>query len=292
MSAIDISVLIVNFNGTAYIDRCFKAIFDSQTTATIEVLVLDNKSADDSLAKLATYGNQITVIKNEENVGFPNGINTLLPHANGKVVFLVNIDAFVEPTTMDHLYNELMSDSTIGAIGPKLLNDDGSLQQQGNNFAKWLYDTDAPKNTRFLSGAVMMMRTDYFRDTMGGFDPNFFFYNDDVDICIRIRRDGKRVVYDPRVRSTHIIGGVSKTVKVKILKEGFRGGFWLVKKHYGPIAYTLYRVGMGLVFSLKALGHGLLSFKQYHRDHVTVCGHVILFALTGDLDQPHRPEHL
>lgn len=288
-STTDLSILIVNFNGASFIKRCFDSIFNSDLDIQFNVLVLDNGSSDNSIELLNDYSDRIQLIISNENVGFPSGVNQLLPLATGRYVFLLNIDAFVSPDAIQSLYTVISNDDSIGVIGPKLLHPDGRLQPQGNQWSGWWYRGESPRSIRFLSGAAMMLKTSFFRDQLGGFDSSFFFYNDDIDICIRIRNHDKTVLYYPLVEVIHVIGGVSKTVKVKILAEGYRGGFWIVKKHYGYLVYLIYRVIMIVGFTLKALIHALLSGSTYHRNHLTVCLIVLKYALTGDIRNRFNP---
>lgn len=278
----DVSILIVNFNGAAFLDQCLACIEQSQTDLRLETLILDNNSSDNSLVVLQPYRDRVTLIELDENIGFPNGVNYLLPHATGEYTLLLNSDAFIEPTLIDTLVSVMRSDSSIGVIAPQLLHEDGRLQVPGNPLAHWVYKTNKPRSVRFLSGAVMLLNTAYFRDTLHGLDPAFFFYNDDIDLCLRIRKDNKKVYYYPNVSATHIIGASSKTVKHFVLIEGYRGGFWIVKKHYGRLAYGAYRCLMGAVFWIKGRWHRCFSSPN-HREHRLVCDAVVQFAIHGNI---------
>ena len=278
----DVSILIVNFNGAAFLERCLQCIEQSQTTLQFELLILDNNSSDSSINVLQPYRDRATILELDKNIGFPSGVNYLLPHATGAYTLLLNSDAFVEPKTIDSLVSVMKSDPSIGVIAPKLLHEDGRLQVPGNSLSRWLYTTKKPRSVRFLSGAVMLLKTDYFRDTLQGLDAAFFFYNDDIDLCLRIRNDKKKVYYYPCVSATHSIGASSKTVQHFVLIEGYRGGFWIVKKHYGKWAYWTYRCLMGSVFWIKGQWHRCFSSAN-HRENRIVCDAVVQFSIHGNV---------
>ena len=250
----DVSILIVNFNGAAFIRDCLAAVFASKTDLTYEIILLDNASQDDSAQIIAGYepDPRVICLYNKTNTGFPTGVNQALAHATGAYTLLLNSDAFLHASTLYSLYQCCQAPS-IGVVAPKLLNPDKSLQVPGSNtiVTRRIYGTDRPRAVSFVSGAVMMLNTAYFR-SLGGLDTNFFFYNDDIDLCWRIRKDKKQVYYLATATATHYIGASSKTIQPKIIIESYRSGLWLIKKHY-PRLYLLYKTGLILVLKAKLI---------------------------------------
>ena len=123
----DISVLIINYNGAQFIRECLDSLLKSKTSASFEVIVVDNNSSDLSLELLKSYQNQITVISNRENTGFSYANNQAAKVAKGDYLYLLNNDTLTKEDTIDVLYQFICSHPDAGAITPKLLNKDGSF---------------------------------------------------------------------------------------------------------------------------------------------------------------------
>src|SRR5437762_11739489 len=132
----DISIIIVNWNGGSLLTRCVETIVNSAPKTSYEIVVIDNASADDSLAQLRgsevvtplLASEQLRIFNNSENRGFGAANNQAFALTNSPFVFLLNLDTEVPPGTIDKLLEKLKSDSNIGGCGPKILNPDGSLQ--------------------------------------------------------------------------------------------------------------------------------------------------------------------
>ena len=132
----DLSIIIVNWNGSSLLTRCVETIVNSKPTTTYEILVVDNASEDDSLAQLRASevaaplfaGGQLRIFNNSENRGFGAANNQAFALTTSPYVFLLNLDTEVSPGTIDTLMNRITSDSRIGACGPRILNFDGSVQ--------------------------------------------------------------------------------------------------------------------------------------------------------------------
>lgn len=188
-------------------DRCVRAI-----------IVVDDASSDETARELRARPG-ITPIVLENNRGFSGACNEGAQRAGGDAVLFLNNDTIVPPGSIDTLAAALAADETIGAAGPKLLYADGTIQSAGCTFTKgaggsWrLYahlDGDLPQaNVRgdfpYLAGAALLVRTEMFR-ALGGFDERFRNGAEDVDLCLRIWRGGKRVQYVPGASIYHIEG--------------------------------------------------------------------------------------
>src|SRR5688572_7236151 len=132
----ELSIIIVNWNGGSLLTRCVETIVSSAPHVTYEIVVIDNDSADSSLAELRASevaapmiaGEQLRIHKNAENRGFGAANNQAFKLTTSPFVFLLNLDTEVPPGTIDTLIDKLKSDPKIGACGPRILNFDGSLQ--------------------------------------------------------------------------------------------------------------------------------------------------------------------
>lgn len=258
MSSPLVSVLIVNYNGAAFIRGCLDSLLQSQCSFEYEVIVVDNDSSDDSVEVLRSYKDQIILVESLENVGFSRGNNIASTYAKGEYYFLLNNDTIINQDTLQGLVTYLSDKPHVGAITPKLLHQDGSLQAPGSMFGQWKFKSDVPIKVSFIAGAAVLMKKSVYHE-MGGLDSNLFFYNDDIDMCKMLTKLKYEIHYVPTVSLIHIGGLSTKFRKIGSLIEGYRGGMYVCYKHYGPIIYALYRVIVLFDIIPRLLGHLLLS---------------------------------
>lgn len=258
---LDLSIIIVNYNGEQTLQECLDCVFSHQTRFTYEVIVVDNASRDSSIDELKRYGSRITLIQNKENRGFSAGNNQGLAKAKGEYIFLLNNDAILQDNTIDQLILFLKEHPTVGAVGPRLLNPNGSIQQTGSILGQWMYRADQPRKVSFLSGAALMAKKSLL-DELDGLDEAFFFYNEDIDLCKRILKKGLKLAYLPNAPVIHYGGVSTKTRKAASIVEGFQGGLYLCKKHYPKLVYWLYKLILFIYLLIAIPVLGVLSFFQ------------------------------
>lgn len=269
-----ISVFIINFNGAKFIRPCLDSVLASECNVEFEVIVVDNQSTDDSLAVLEDYKDNVVVLKNKHNSGFSKGNNIAASFAKGEFYFLLNNDTVLPKQTLQQLYDYHLQYPDIGALVPKLLNKDGSIQCPGSVLGQWKFKSVKPIDVKFVAGAALMMTRSIY-DEIGGLDENLFFYNDDVDLCKTLLKKNYRLVYYPLAQLTHF-GGLSTTFrKLGSLIEGYRGGMYVCYKHYGKIAFFVYRFLVCFDLIPRLLVHFLRSLvqpdqKEYVRSYIKV----------------------
>lgn len=220
-----VTVVIPAFEQTDVTMRCLKSIADTwPETLTVEVVVVDDASRDETTAALAQIPG-ITVIRNASNLGFLHSCNRALAIARGKYVALLNNDTVVHDAWLDHLVTTAEADSRIGAVGSKLVYPDGSLQEAGSilwrdgsgwNVGRAGNANDPAFNfvreVDYCSAASLLVRSDVLRAIGGGFDARYApAYYEDADLCMAIRNAGFKVVYQPRSIVTHFEGLSSGT---------------------------------------------------------------------------------
>tara|TARA_B100000427_G_scaffold329797_1_gene347833 strand:- start:1442 stop:2323 length:882 start_codon:yes stop_codon:yes gene_type:complete len=284
-----VSVFIVNYNGARFITDCLESLLASKTTFDLDIIVIDNCSTDDSLDVLAVYKDRITVLKNYHNSGFSKGNNIAATYAKGDYYFLLNNDTVLYPDTIQLLYDYMIQFSDIGALVPKLLNEDGTVQCPGSIFGQWKFLSKTPKDVSFVAGAALLIKRSVY-DAINGLDDNLFFYNDDVDLCAVLRKKKLRLVYYPLAKLTHF-GGLSTSFrKIGCLTEGYRGGFYVCYKHYPRFIYALYRVFVLFDILPRLLIHVVLSiFIPLHRSYVCLYQDVLKINWKNDIFVSHPP---
>lgn len=229
-----LDIVILNYNRGDLLRSCLSSVFASQTSHTLGVWVVDNASSDDSVVIVRDEFPQARLIANPRNTGFSAGNNLALREimaanaepgaSDDRYVMLLNNDTVVEPDALDLLIDYLASHPNVGAVGPKLLLLDGSLDlacrrsfptpevsfyrmsglsrifPRSPRFARYnmtYLDPDVETEVDALVGAAMVLRSRVVRE-VGLLDEQFFMYGEDVDWCYRIKTYGWRIVYYPR----------------------------------------------------------------------------------------------
>jgi len=238
----DLSIIIVNYNNSKLLEECLRSVYSSTHKATLEIIVVDNASSDDSVHMVKSLFPEVKVIENKENLGFIKATNQGLRIHDGRYALLLNDDTVTKDKAFDKMLQFMDKNPKAGACGPKLLNPDGTIQRQGSLLGKRFWRSPHPKEVGFLMGAALMVRKEVI-DKVGILDENFFFYTDDLDWCKRIKKAGWKIYFLPEPEVMHYKGYSSTRVfNKRLFVEGFRGGLYFCRKHYGLIAYFIYRL--------------------------------------------------
>lgn len=209
-----ISALIVTHNAASDIDRCLDSLIATRASHEIEIVVVDNASEDDTVARVAARGDGIRVDALGENLGFGAANNRAAARANGDSLLLINADAWLAPDALGPMVETLGSDPRLGLVAPRLLNPDGSLQTTwaptsgviGEAIQRLRNRLEGrPFNHRLLpallrpltgagwySAACLLLRRSAF-ESVDGFDERYFLYFEDVDLCRRLLEAGWRM---------------------------------------------------------------------------------------------------
>jgi len=237
-----VSVIIVNFRTRELTAEAVRSVLDDP--ALHGVVVVDNGSGDGSAAFLreAFPLPQVQVVESPENLGFGRGVNLGATVAEAPFFFLLNSDAVVRPGTLGLLRRVLVDDPGAGVVAPAVYLADGRTLQD-DAFGPMpatnaLLRTDRSRRNGndpgWVSGVAMMLRRDDFL-ALGGFDPDFVMYLEDVDLCRRIVASGKRVVREPSATVVHL-GGRSGMVPGARVDQFHRSKLvYLRKAGAGPL---------------------------------------------------------
>jgi GT2 family glycosyltransferase len=203
------SVIIPVWNGINDLPTCLSAL-TKQSHSLLEIIAVDNGSADGSGDWIASHYPAIHLIRNTENAGFGGACNTGLAAAKGDLLVLLNQDTIVRPDWLAELVKVLDENAGIGIAGSKALYADGTIQHAGATIDSRGASThlgyhqedkgqfDRLMDVDYITGASLALRSTLYRQ-IGGFDPGFFpAYLEDVDLCYRARAAGWRVVYAPK----------------------------------------------------------------------------------------------
>lgn len=233
-----ISVLIVTWNCRALIGECLDHLFESSIHYPIEVIIVDNASQDATSAFIRDHYPQVEVIDSGSNLGFGRGNNLAATYARGDYLLLLNPDAYLtDHNALKLLIDELDNDQrgNVAAVAPALINPDGTHQLGDGGYAptignivrhQWLLSRFVPGVRGFyfnrpglfrreriaahwLAATCLLVRRTAF-EAVGGFDPTFFLYGEDVDLGVRIYRTGLQQWLLPRAQVVHLQGATQR----------------------------------------------------------------------------------
>jgi len=218
-----VSVLIPVYGKLEYTLACLKSISQNLPKLPFEILVLDDRSPDDSVKELQKVKN-IRIVINPENLGFTKSCNFGAKQAKGDFIFFLNNDTQVQSGWLDELYKTFDMFPGSGLVGSKLVYPDGSLQEAGGiiwqDGSAWNYGNkqrpDLPafnyaREVDYVSGAAIMVPTKIFKE-LGMFDERYApAYCEDSDFALAVRNAGYRVIYQPASVITHYEGVSSGT---------------------------------------------------------------------------------
>jgi len=232
---IDLSVVIVNWNVSDLLRRCLHSILDTQCL-TLDVIVVDNASADDSVEMVRDEFPGVHLIVNADNRGFPAANNQGIAAARGRYILLLNPDTEVAGDALATMVAFADAHPDVGIVGPQLSYADGSIQSSRRRFptlataffeSTWLkpyaprrllerYEfldrpDDVVQDVDWLYGAAFMTRREAI-EQVGPMDESFFMYSEELDWCRRFREAGWRVVYLPTAQIVHHEGKSSEQV--------------------------------------------------------------------------------
>lgn len=276
----DLSIIIVNFNNKKLLQECLYSIYQHTHQVTFEIIVVDNNSADGSQEMVRASFPEVNLIANSENLGFIKASNQGLAIFNARYAMLLNDDTIVKEGAFDKMIAFLDQNPRAGACGPKLLNVDGTLQRQGGLFGHKFWRASRPVQVDFVIGACLAVRKEVI-DQIGILDENLFFYNDDLDWCLRIRRAGHKIYFLPEAEVVHY-GGYSSKRKFnpRLFVEGFIGGLYFCRKHYGELSYNSYRLILILSLILGSI------FQIFNRQKFFAYWRIIRLAAVGQIPRP------
>jgi len=283
---IDLSVVIVNWNVRDLLRRCLDSIF-AVGLVGLEVIVVDNASSDGSPDMLSDEFPQVVRIANAENRGFPAANNQGLALARGRFVMTLNPDTEIVADALARMIVYLDGHPQVGALGPQLLNPDGSIQASRRRFpgfatalfeSTWLqgvaprgmlrrfYVEDvSPQATQgvdWVTGACIAVRREVLAQ-VGGFDEGFFMYSEELDWCRRIKSAGWKIVYLPEAKVIHHVGRSSEQAVTARHIHFQTSKVRYFRKHHGRIAagalrallLAMYLWQIGLESTKALLGH-------------------------------------
>lgn len=235
----------------------------------------------------------VRLIANQENLGFGVANNQGVAAARGRHVLLLNSDTVVPSGTVALLLAKLQEDSEVGMVGPRLVNADGSAQRSAFRFPtptilllEQLSLTrllpvvrrrdvgsgrDDSLSVDWLLGACLLARRDLLQ-TLGPFDPRFFMYGEDIDLCYRLRATGWDIRLVPEAVITHLGGQSARRYRVQMALRSTESMYLFYRKHYStPALFSAVLIfrGVAAMKWLRDVGRlGWFALRGSEREHI------------------------
>lgn len=218
----DLTIAILNYNSGEYLLKCLQSLKRIESEANISTVVIDNNSTDESFTSIISRFKNVEFIKNNDNLGFSKGYNSTLKNIKTEFVLLLNPDCILEKGVITKML-ENFEDETVGAASCKIVLPSGKvdltvhrgfptpwaslLYMMGNDRKYHLTDRLITEvhEVDSIAGAFFMTRKAIL-EKVGFLDERFFLYGEDLDLCLRIKKAGFKVIYDPTVETTHYKG--------------------------------------------------------------------------------------
>lgn len=267
-----IAIVLVNYNGSSDTIECIDSLLRS-SYSDMRIVVVDNNSTDGSLKDLKQYvdNDKVIIIAAKENNGFSAGNNIGIQWAldnDAEYIWLLNNDTIVEPNTIDLLLLALEKHHSYGVASGKILyekertkvwyggGDFNDKTAKATHLRYRALDSEVIEpiqEVSFASGCCMCIKADVIRK-IGFMNEDYFLYEEDADYCIRIRKAGYAIVYQPSARIYHKIS--SSTGEDSPMKQYYsiRNKYMLIRDHISPqnkmiaYCYTTIRI---LYYSIK-----------------------------------------
>jgi GT2 family glycosyltransferase len=262
----DLSIVLVNWNGLALLQECIRTIDASGTRCAYEIIVSDNGSTDGSrawLEELQRRDQRVRCLFSEDNPGFGVGNNRALPLCQGRYVLFLNTDTLVQEP-FDALVEVANGvGARCGVVGGRVLNADRTIQRSCrlaytlpvviSSFTLGLmgmrpwwvrrqemdeWDHASARDVAMVTGCYMLVPR-HVLDEVGAFDPKLFLYYEETDLCYRIRRAGYVIRYTPVSTIVHLGGASTRsdsgTVNEVAIQHQLASARYFVRRYMGRL---------------------------------------------------------
>ncbi len=282
----DLTIIIVNWNSASYLQKCLASVYGNTKDLDFEVIVIDNASFDGCDEMIRREFPQVKFIQSKENLGFAKANNLGFDHIKGRNTLFLNPDTEVVGSAIKEMVSVLDTAPDAAIVGAKLLNSDLSVQTSCikayptilNQIADaeqlrrltprlnlWgmrpLFEPDhgRPVEVEVVSGACLMIKREVF-EQVGLFSTDYFMYSEDLDLCYKAKKAGKKVYYLGSATIVHHGGQSSKkrggeAFVSPLMKEAL---LRFLEKTHGPFYAALYRLTMLLISILRIAVLGVL----------------------------------
>ncbi len=293
---IDFSFVIVNFRTPKLTVEAVKSIISHERKTKYEIIVVENNSGDNSVSYLSRYlPKSVKLIISNENIGFGNANNLGLTKAKGRFFVIFNSDAYEVEEILPKIKKTFDINKKISILGTKILYPNYELQQSHGSlpgvmsiFAWMLFLDDIPilkfflpsihkrskffyrktQKTGWVTGAMMVFKRSAYRK-LNGFNPEIFLYSEDIDICLRAKKQKLLTYFYSDVQVIHIGHQSSGGLPASALIGEISGLIYLSKKYFNPLKYLIIKLLLTLGSLLRLTIFGIILKRGSAKDIYT-----------------------
>jgi GT2 family glycosyltransferase len=264
-----VSVIILNWNGRHFLERCLESL-EAQTFQDFEIVLVDNGSEDGSVPFLKEHFPQVRILLNRENTGFAAANNQAIRATDSEFIATLNNDTEVEPNWLEELVRAIETDERVGACASKMLfadqpgmiNSTGiALDRAGIAWDRCGGEQDDPNEKEVTevfgacAGAALYRRA--MLEEIGLFDEAFFAYLEDVDLAWRAQWADWKTLYVPTARVLHFHSGTGGEGSYFKNWHLGRNKVWVIAKNY-PWPQMLWYLPIILIYDLASIPYTLI----------------------------------
>ena len=263
-----LSIIIVSYNVRTFVAQCLDSVQKaSEGLDAVEVFVVDNASADDTVSHIGSHYPWVKLITNDENLGFSRANNIAIRQAEGEYILLLNPDTIVAEPTLRECVSFMDVHPQTGGLGVRMHNADGTVAPESRRaipspwvsmlkmlgFTKRYYMShlswDEPGRIEVVSGAFFMLRRKAL-DQVGLLDEDFFMYGEDIDLSYRLLKGGWENWYHPS-DIVHFKGESTQKSSFRYVHVFYQAMLIFFRKHYGHQSF-LFTVPVKLAIYFRA----------------------------------------
>lgn len=245
----NIAIVILNWNGKSWLEKFLPNVIEHSQNS--EIYVIDNASTDDSVSFLKLNFPTVKIIINDKNYGFAGGYNEGLKKVNSEIYCLLNSDVEVTENWISPILNLFENDEKISAIQPKILDYNrrnyfefagaggGLIDNLGYPFCRGrifenleedLGQYNDETEIFWASGCCFFIRSKDFWE-QNGFDARFFAHQEEIDLCWRLKNEGKKIYYTGKSTVYHVGGGTLNKQSAQKTFLNIRNNFSMLLKN-------------------------------------------------------------
>lgn len=242
-----VSVIVVNWNGLSLLDDCFESL-RFQTHSNYEVIMVDNGSVDGSVEHIKSRFPWVRIIQNPRNLGLSIAYNIGIKESQGQLILLANNDIIAEEHFLEELVKTITISKEIGIVGGKIISSENPRElhsfpvrfipsyRKPWSIARLRCNQDRMEivETDIIGVCAMMVKREVIEKT-GLLDESYFVYFNEDDFCLRAKRAGFKLLYNPRAIIWH--KGSATMGKVNLTKIGLfiRGDYDYRRRNIPPL---------------------------------------------------------
>ncbi len=280
-----LSFILVNWNTKGYTLEALRSIVNTVGDYRHEIFVVDNGSTDGSPEAIRKAFPRVRLTSNERNFGFARAVNQALAQAKGSYCVLLNSDARLMEGAIKALVAFMEENPDAGIAGGQLMNEDGSRQNSIAPFpslATELFnkrllriffprrypgkerDYPSPLDVDSLVGACIIVRRQAIEE-VGKLDEGYFFFMEETDWCLRMKKRGWRVSFVPQARILHLQGASASMAKAETRIEYYRSRYRFFTKWHGRGRTAFLKIGLMLRLATEVTANSLLLWNKRYR---------------------------